>query len=470
MSENIKTVVAFTADKSNVTLYCEDGTTHILQSNREFTQQVIDQITPALSRKETITLDLTDHTLNIFVKVEKQSKGLVRFFRVAKAALLGGDAITTERLMKISLPIGNYELNNPEETIVAVVKPEPELNMREAAEITQDDLEAAADYHDHVLVQKPAESVVVGAEHLTTQLSHFSGRDQKGLNNFLQRIAKVSAERSHTAQELLEFMSKADLPIADDGAIIAYKRVVKRDNHFVDTHTKKIVQSVGSRVFMKAEMVDPDRTRDCSNGLHIGRRDYMGSFSGNAIVIIKVYPEDVIAVPVTYGFSKMRCSSYTIVAEVSQAGFNLLVNGKAMTDDPAMAMLLTQIIAGDHAPVSETVEIKGSYGTNIERISLDQKKSTILPPEPEKKEVAPTKAIEPVVDLRATVDPVVNSPKAIKQKLEEVAPPVEMTPNQKKAKELWPKVLDKSMSKMELARQCNTSSRSLDRWAEKFNF
>ena len=480
-----KTVVGATADKKQVTLYFDDGETMILPSDAEFTKKVIDKITPALAKGDKITLNMEEKVINIFAELQEKSKDFVKFFRVAKKALgLGGDTPTLQHIESISLPLDQYSLTNEEETIVAVVEPEkpviPDLDAvtDEADTISQEDLEAAADKYDELVKEAKAEpTILVGAEKLKNQIKHFSQTDNpEGFKRFMERLTSVIKERRHTVDELLDFLSYADLPIADDGAIVAYKRLVRQNDYLVDYHTKKVTQKVGSRVFMKAEMVDPDRRNECSNGLHVGRRDYMRSFSGDTIVIIKVYPEDVVAVPQDYRGSKMRCCGYNIVAEVSDEGFHLLCNNKPMTDDKKMAELLTDILRGNHTPVLEYVEITGQYGNGLKITPSEEGKKALAKKEKIKAtSKRTTKAIEQVTETKEVkkVDPKVNSPKAIKDKAKKAAPknkgPV-MTDEQKKAKKLWSKVTSGKMTKVALARECKTSTRSLERWAEKFNF
>lgn len=478
-----KTVVGATADKKQVTLYFDDGETMVLPSDAEFTKKVIDKITPALAKDDKITLNMEEKVIDIFTELQEKSKGFVKFFRVAKKALgLGGDTPTLQHIESISLPLDQYSLTNEEETIVVVMEPEkpviPVMDAvgNEADTISQEDLEAAADKYDELVKEaKSKPTILVGAEKLKNQIKHFSQSDNpEGFKRFMERLATVIKDRKHTAEELLDFLSYADLPIADDGAIVAYKRLRRHPEGFVDSHTGNVIQNIGWRVFMKTNMVDPDRRRECSNGLHVGRRDYMGSFSGDAIVIIKVYPEDVVAVPQDYNGAKMRCSGYNLVGITNSAGMNLLCNNNPMTNDPAMAQLLTDILRGEHPPITNMVEITGYAGTNLvfSEISSGVATPKANPTTASKK---PTKAIEEVKETKniKKVNPEVNSPKAIKEKVKKTAPKDEkavMSDEQKKAKKLWAKVKSGEMSKSALARECKTSTRSLERWAEKFNF
>lgn len=492
-----RTVIAATANEGQVTLYFVDGETMVLPSNQEFTRRVVDAVTPALAKGQTITLNMEHKTLDIFTKYEEKSRGFVKFFRVMKNALTG-QKVTPELLESIALPLGSVDLADEDETVVAVVTPN-EVN--EADEVSQEDLEAAAEFYDRKVLQNgmvdlrdkpaPQPGILVGAEKLATQVKHFTDADDEGFKNFLTRMTEVAKIREHSAQELMDFLKKNDLPIASDGCIVAYKRLTvhARDlGIFVDTHSRKVTQRVGTRVFMKAEMVDPDRRNECSNGLHVGRRDYMSSFGGDTIVLVKIRPEDVIAVPKDYSGSKMRCCAYTIVAEVSGEALQRLSQSQDMTEVPTAAQMLTRVLKGDHAFTTEMVEITKNYGggliftdlwnpsikrESLTEIVLSERGFSATKPV-EEAPVEPTKALKEVTAAETKIDPKLNSPEVIKKKAKEAAPAspsaIEMTEQQKLAKEKWSLVKSGELSKSQLARDCGTSPRSLDRWAEKFNF
>lgn len=547
-----KTVVSALADFEKVTLFFDDGTTMPLPSNQDFTREVVDIITPALAQGKHVTLNMESKRLDVFAVIERKSSGLVRFFRVAKKALLGGgDEPTEEFIQSIALPMGAYALNDQDETIVAVIQNTAEAE--ELAVIDPDSVEAAGLFHDAMVAnggtnegmgnvqsdesakdndtqasgsgegslvsgddgpEHPSQdtardglrvqpglgtepvtnaapqsggggqgtvpakktSVVAGVEHLATQMKHFSEKDNpKGFIRFMKRIGAVVNQRKHSIDDLLHFLSKGDLPIADDGSIIAYKRLrSQKDGYFVDSNTGSVRQKLGSHVFMDPSMVDPNRNHECSYGLHIGRRDYMGSFYGDTIIICKIAPEDVIAVPKGYGRSKMRCCGYKIVGVVSADGMRHLLNRRPMTDDPAMASLLAQIIAGNHTEVVETTEIKKDRTIVLTPVGKARMSSA---PAPVLATAEPVKALETVETLEDhKIDPAINSPEAIKKKAApkpKAAEPVNqdgMTADQKKAKARWHEIAEGKISKVKLAQECNTSSRSLDRWSEKFGF
>lgn len=131
------------------------------------------------------------------------------------------------------------------------------------------------------------------------------GVDFKYLLNFLDRL---QANPSKTAQdELYLFLesSKAKMPITEDGCFLAYKKV---NRNYKDLHSGTVDYSIGKVVEMPRNQVDDDRNRTCSAGLHFCSLDYLKHFHGgdNPIVIVKIDPADVVAIPNDYNNAKGR--------------------------------------------------------------------------------------------------------------------------------------------------------------------
>ncbi len=67
---------------------------------------------------------------------------------------------------------------------------------------------------------------------------------------------------------------------------------------------------------MPRNEVDENSEVTCSQGLHVASYSYMDHYPGERIVICKVNPKDVVAVPADYNNAKMRVSGYEVVGEV----------------------------------------------------------------------------------------------------------------------------------------------------------
>jgi hypothetical protein len=231
-----------------------------------------------------------------------------------------------------------------------------------------------------VAVHQTTGAIIPDAHKLARQLrSSQKLENYVGFTKFIERLADIIDQRGHSVEDLMQFIEHGDLPIADDGTIVIYKRLNRRDGEtFVDVHTGRIRQKVGAFVFMKAGLVDPNRRRDCSNGLHVGALSYMANFSGDVTVIAKVRPEDVFAVP-EYDHTKMRVSGYHIVANLPPKLKAIVNNGGSISSDPEGALLLAQVLRGEHIGITQYVEVGGDQGTNVTYTDVEPGKSRTVP-------------------------------------------------------------------------------------------
>lgn len=119
----------------------------------------------------------------------------------------------------------------------------------------------------------------------------------------------------NTCDQIYTFLEFNSLPICEDGCFFAYKRVT---DDFKDFHSRTFDNSIGAVVKMPRNMCDDDMHKTCSTGLHVCSKDYLPYYQGGQgrIIIVKVNPKDVVAVPVDYKNTKMRCCEYTVVAEI----------------------------------------------------------------------------------------------------------------------------------------------------------
>lgn len=148
---------------------------------------------------------------------------------------------------------------------------------------------------------------------------------------FMENLMQNPSYRS--VQELYGFLEKNNLPITPDGHFLAYKKV--RDN-FMDCHSGTMDNSVGKVVEMERNLVDDDKDRTCSRGLHFCSEDYLNHFGGQRIVIVKINPRDVVSIPSDYNDSKGRACRYEVVGEMtvdSSKAFTHSVQDMCNSDD-----------------------------------------------------------------------------------------------------------------------------------------
>ena len=176
----------------------------------------------------------------------------------------------------------------------------------------------------------------------------------------------------------MRFLERGDLPLAEDGSIIAYKMLKygqhpKGGEYFVDCHSGKITQRVGSYVCVNENLVDLNRRNECSNGLHIARRGYLSGFGGDVCVLCKIDPEDVMVVPHNDP-NKVRVKGYHILGVMSNEAMKLLKANKPMTGEEDALEMVYRAIKGDHIDRIERVQVNGQYGSNVQVTKLKHDK------------------------------------------------------------------------------------------------
>lgn len=144
---------------------------------------------------------------------------------------------------------------------------------------------------------------------------------------------------AYAADELYQWMEKANMPITPDGCFLAFKKV---RSDYMDCHTGKFDNSPGTTLEMDRSVCDPIRTRHCSTGFHFCSVGYLSSFGGQRVVVVKINPKDVTSIPDDYSYTKGRCCRYEVVAELTKesAAHNAcwkkgLVNLEAPNELPA---------------------------------------------------------------------------------------------------------------------------------------
>lgn len=144
------------------------------------------------------------------------------------------------------------------------------------------------------------------------------GVDIKPWAKFLENVMENPSFKSRKA--LYDFLEHFSAPITSDGHFLAYKRV---SGDYKDLHSGTFDNSPGKVVSMPRSEVDDDSDRTCSAGLHACASSYLGSFYANSsdarVVVVKINPRDVVAVPSDYSFSKMRVCEYTVLGDAEES-------------------------------------------------------------------------------------------------------------------------------------------------------
>lgn len=146
------------------------------------------------------------------------------------------------------------------------------------------------------------------------------------LLNFVDNMFKNP--RPKAVEELYLFLEHNRLPITEDGCFVAYKKVNK---DWKDCYTNTIDNSVGANPQVDYNSVDDDRDNTCSNGLHFCDFGYLTSFRGAHVILVKINPKDVVAIPSDYSNQKGRCCEYLVIKEHEQGDSYDRFAGKNIT-------------------------------------------------------------------------------------------------------------------------------------------
>jgi len=356
---NIIRVITVIVDTQNLILYTPEGEAIYIPQGSVDSKNIVAAIPNIIANGYA---DLALSESNAYLRFQEVSNSTIRFFRVAKEELT--------RLFDQSLSI--TQTMQVVSEITANAKPvhdtkfnEDGLDKQGAIEDTYSNSKGHSDTSspETIIAVTKEGAVIPGVEKIKSQLNKATKLGSTiGVERFLKRVGAVIGKRKHPIDDLLSFMERGDLPIADDGSILIYKVLDKtsKENVFADCRTKKVEQWVGAYVCMDESLVDPDRRNECSNGLHVARRGYLGQFSGDVCVLAKVNPEDVIAVP-QYDANKMRVCGYHIIDKLSDEDFKRIKSNKALEN----TQQLSKAVHGDHIGITDVVTIGGQLGTNI---------------------------------------------------------------------------------------------------------
>lgn len=116
-------------------------------------------------------------------------------------------------------------------------------------------------------------------------------------------------------EELYLFLEANQLSLTTDGHFLAYKSV---NADFTSIHDGKTGNDIGVPVKMPRNMVDDNRNKTCSKGLHFASLDYCKNhFQGDQIIALKINPKDVVSIPSDYNNQKGRACEYLPIAVVT---------------------------------------------------------------------------------------------------------------------------------------------------------
>lgn len=141
------------------------------------------------------------------------------------------------------------------------------------------------------------------------------GFDLTPMVAFMTNLLENPAKR--VVDHLYAFLDHGKNPITEDGCFLAYK-AVRED--FKDIHSGAFDNSVGQVLSMPRNRVDEDPNNTCSYGFHVCSFDYLPHFANanGHVMVCKVNPADVVAIPCDYNNTKMRVCKYEVISEYEE--------------------------------------------------------------------------------------------------------------------------------------------------------
>lgn len=312
-------------------------------------------------------------------QIEQKSGGLIKFFRMARktAARLFGMSDQTDgtfirldddNLTATSVPIHDEDGSSIPEAAIQTMRIQEV--MEQAKPITQKEINKGIAVSHETVVAVTDKGAMIGIEALEASLAQ---GELEGPTKLIERMANTKLE--HTAQDVLSFLKRGDLPLTKDGNIIAYKRLAHQISNgisgYTDVHSRTVFQCVGDVVQMDATRVDRNRRKDCSVGLHIARRGYLRSFNGAHTVVVLIRPEDVIAVPHNTP-DKVRVAKYQIIFELSPEGTRRVNNDIPLDPDKDQndLKMINALIGGWIPEPSGIVTVSGPTENDVVRTEV----------------------------------------------------------------------------------------------------
>jgi hypothetical protein len=128
--------------------------------------------------------------------------------------------------------------------------------------------------------------------------------------------------------ELFNFMVHKNLPITDEGCLIAWKGVKKHTGaaftdyagrlvctgDLVDCWTGRMRNNPGDVNTMERHQVANNPNNPCGPGLHCGELSYAKGWAEDAILMVEINPADVVSIPIDSSCKKMRACQIKVLS------------------------------------------------------------------------------------------------------------------------------------------------------------
>lgn len=181
------------------------------------------------------------------------------------------------------------------------------------------DCKVDIDKNDNFIVHKEGKKIEIKSDELNNKLTEFiqllkkKGIVKKNIEYIKPFLIKMfNNPYIDAVTELYDFCTAMDFEICEDGDFLAYKAVQKDLSSFYDNGATKHKLNE----YVEVDKFDCDRTVTCSKGLHFCSSKYLEYYKNDnsVILVLKIDPRDVVAIPIDYNFQKGRCKRYLPVS------------------------------------------------------------------------------------------------------------------------------------------------------------
>lgn len=182
------------------------------------------------------------------------------------------------------------------------------------------------------------------------------------LANFIERLSRNPDKT--VAEDLYRFMEKGNLPLDEDGYLYGFKKV---DDAYwsysggVDGKVRYLPETSPS---MPRADCDPNRQKTCSRGLHVCSFEYLKFWypQRGRVVIIRIDPEHVTAIPADHDDQKLRCCELHVAGEIPEEDakehFKAVVDNRYRAVETVAEIIATVegVLGGDSASDDDEAE------------------------------------------------------------------------------------------------------------------
>lgn len=227
------------------------------------------------------------------------------------------------------------------------------------------ELPVSVDPETEKIVITAADEVPVSIEKIEDHITHAYDNKLDNMKALMDRLKQH--KDSGLVADIISFISNTCMPITKEGFVIGLRRNVYKNNKVFDGHSCTVPQEVGSRITMDDALINKSRDVCNASGLHISTQSYFASYCGAVGHLVLVDPLHIVSVPYRET-TKLRCSSYVIVHEMTKTQFESALK----CDFTPLDGVISSLVGGYMPTIINEVSIK-KKGTGKEVIVTNVK-------------------------------------------------------------------------------------------------